>query len=85
LLTKPKIIEFSDLVLEKWNGNLTLNASDIFAMTTLKTRVAWADDDLLKAIWNDILKYLFELFYENVLARDDESWGNVMKKLKNKK
>ncbi len=54
-------------------------------MTAVKTSVVWTDDDSLKAIWSEILKWIFELLYENAMVQDDESWGNVMKKLKNKK
>ena len=84
-LTKPEILDFCDRVIEKWNVNPTKNATNIFAMTAVKTSVVWTDEDSLKAIWSEILKWIFELLYENALAQDDESWGNVMKKLKNKK
>ena len=54
-------------------------------MTAVKASVVWTDEDSLKAIWSEILKWIFELLYENTLAQDDESWGSVMKKLKSKK
>ena len=85
VLSKSEILDFCDRVLEKWNGNPTKNATNILAMTAVKTSVVWTDEDSLKAIWSEILKWIFELLYENALAQDDESWGNVMKKLKNKK
>ncbi len=84
-LTKPEILEFCDRVLEKWNENPTKNATNILAMTAVKTSMVWTDEYSLKAIWNEILKWFLELLYENALAKDDESWGSVMKKLKNKK
>jgi len=85
VLTKPEILEFCDKVLKKWNKNPTKNANNILAMTAVKTSVVWTDDDSLKAIWSEILKWTFELLYENAMAQDDEPWGAVMKKLKNKK
>ena len=85
VLTKPEIINFCDRVLEKWNKTPTMNTNNILAMTAVKASVAWTDDDSLKAIWNEILKWIFELLYENAMVKDDESWGNVMRKLKNKK
>ena len=85
VLTKPEILEFCDRVLKKWNKNPTKNANNILAMTAVKTSVVWTDDDSLKAIWSEILKWTFELLYENAMAQDDEPWGAVMKKLKNKK
>ena len=85
VLTKPEIINFCDRVLEKWNKTPTMNTNNILAMTAVKASVVWTDDDSLKAIWNEILKWIFELLYENAMVKDDESWGNVMRKLKNKK
>ena len=77
VLTKPEIIDFCDRVLKKWNENPAMNA--------VKTSVVWTDDDSLRAIWNEILKWIFELLYENAMVQGDESWGTVMRKLKNKK
>ena len=85
VLTKTEILEFCDRVLAKWNKNPSKNANNILAMNAVKTSIVWTDDESLKAIWGEILAWTFELLYENAMAQDDESWGNVMKKLKNKK
>ncbi len=85
VLTKPEILEFCDRVLAKWNKNPSKNTNNILAMNAVKTSIVWTDDESLKAIWGEILAWTFELLYENAMAQDDESWGNVMKKLKNKK
>ena len=85
VLTKPEILDFCDRVLQKWNKNPSKNANNILAMNAVKTSVLWTDDESLKAIWSEILAWTFELLYENAMAQDDESWGNVMKKLKKNK
>jgi len=85
VLSKPEILEFCDRVLKKWNKNPTKNANSILAMTAVKTSIVWTDDDSLQAIWGEILAWTFELLYENAMAQDDEAWGNIRKKLKNKK
>jgi hypothetical protein len=57
-------------------------------MNAVKTSVVWTDDESLKAIWNEIISWTFELLYENALAQgkdDNADWSNVMKKIKNKK
>ena len=59
--------------------------SEIERMNAVKTSIIWTDDESLKAIWSEILAWTFELLYENAMAQDDLEWGNVMKKLKNKK
>ena len=84
VLTKSEIVDFCDRVLKKWNESPAINTNNILAMTAVKASVVWTDDDSLKAIWNEILKWIFELLYENAMVKDDESWGNVMRKLKNK-
>ncbi len=85
VLTKPEILEFCDRVLKKWNKNPTKNANNILAMNAVKTSVLWTDDESLKAIWNEIIAWTFELLYENAMAQDNKEWASVMKKLKNKK
>lgn len=87
-LTKKDILNFCDRVLEKWSINSTKNANNILAMNAVKTSVIWTDDESLKAIWNEIISWIFELLYENALAQADEGnqdWSKTLKKIKNKK
>jgi len=87
-LTKKDILEFCDRVLEKWGKNPSKNTSKILAMNAVKTSIFWTDDESLKAIWDEIISWTFELLYENALAqgKDNEAnWSSVMKKIKNKK
>ncbi|MBS1268953.1 MAG: hypothetical protein MAG458_01689 [Nitrosopumilus sp.] len=83
VLTKGEIMEFCDRVIEKWNKNPSENQQNILAMNAVKTGVVWTDDESLKAIWGEIIAWVFELLYENAKANDEE-WANVMKKLKTK-
>ena len=86
-LTKKDILDFCDRVLEKWSKNPSKNTNNILAMNAVKTSVVWTDDESLKAIWNEIISWTFELLYENALAqgKDNADWSKVMKKIKNKK
>jgi len=85
-LRKKDILDFCDRVLEKWSKNPSKNANNILAMNAVKTSVVWTDDESLKAIWNEIISWTFELLYENALAQGkDNDWSKVMKKIKNKK
>jgi len=87
-LTKKDILDFCDRVLEKWGKDPSNNANNILAMNAVKTSVVWTDDESLKAIWNEIISWTFELLYENALAQgkdDNADWSKVMKKIKNKK
>jgi len=85
VLTKSDILEFCDRVLKKWDRNPVKNRNNILAMNAVKTSIIWTDDQSLQAIWSEILGWTFELLYENAMAQNDLEWGNVMKKLKNKK
>jgi len=87
-LTKKEILEFCDRVIEKWKKTPEENTNNILAMTAIKASIVWTDDDSLKAIWNEIIAWIFELLYENALSKGKEGnddWANVMKKLKDKK
>ena len=87
-LTKKDILEFCDRVLEKWSKNPSKNSNNILAMNAVKTSVIWTEDESLKAIWNEIVSWTFDLLYENALAQGKDGnadWSNVMKKIKNKK
>ena len=88
VLTKSEILEFCDNVIEKWNKQASKNANNILAMTAVRTSIIWTDEDSLKAIWREIIRWIFELLYENALAHgenDNVEWSKIMKKLKNKK
>ena len=87
-LTKKDILDFCDRVLEKWGKNPSENTSKILAMNAVKTSIVWTDDESLKAIWNEIISWTFELLYENALAQGKDGgadWTKVMKKIKDKK
>lgn len=88
VLSKNEILAFCDKVIEKWNKHSTKNANNILAMTAVKASIVWTDEDSLKAIWGEIIAWVFELLYENALSQgknDDANWSTVMKKLKTKK
>jgi len=85
VLTKQEILEFCDGVLEKWNKKPKENAQNIFAMNAVRMSVLWTDEDSLKAIWGEILKWAFALMYKNAIAQAKEEnvdWLHVMGKIK---
>jgi len=85
VLTKQEILEFCDGVLEKWNKKPKENAKNIFAMNAVRMSILWTDEDSLKAIWNEILKWAFALMYKNAIAQAREEnvdWPDVMGKIK---
>ena len=87
-LSKKDVLDFCDRVLDKWSKNPSKNSNNILAMNAVKTSIIWTDDESLKAIWNEIIGWTFELLYENALAQgniDDKNWSTTMKKIKNKK
>jgi len=85
VLTKQEILEFCDGVLEKWKKKPKENAKNIFAMNAVRMSILWTDEDSLKAIWGEILKWAFALMYKNAIAQAREEnvdWPHVMEKIK---
>jgi len=86
VLTKQEILEFCDGVLEKWEKKPKENAQNIFAMNAVRMSVQWTDEDSLKAIWGEILKWAFALMYKNAIAQAREEnidWSHIMGKINN--
>ncbi len=84
VLTKQEILEFCDDVLEKWEKKPKENAQNIFAMSAVRMSVQWTDEDSLKAIWGEILKWAFALMYKNAIAQAREEnidWSHIMGKI----
>ena len=60
---------------------------NITAMMAVKTAVYFTDDDSLKAIWSEIIKWVYQLLYENAMAQgrsEKSEWAQTMGKLKKK-
>jgi len=84
VLTKQEILEFCDGVLEKWEKKPKENTQNIFAMNAVRMSVQWTDEDSLKAIWGEILKWAFALMYKNAIAQAREEnidWSHIMGKI----
>ena len=84
VLTKKEILEFCDRVIEKWKLDPKTNSRNIIAMTAVRTSVLWTDDESLKAIWTEILKWTFDLMYKNAIAQAKEEnadWSPILEKL----
>ena len=84
---KKEILEFCDKVLTKWKSEPNPNSKHIVAMTTVKTSVFWTDEESLKAIWGEILKWTFELVYKDAIVNaktENSEWNPVLEKIENK-
>jgi len=84
-LTKQEILEFCDSVLEKWKTKTNKNAQHILAMNAVRMSVLFTDEDSLKAIWSEILRWAFVLLYKNAIAQAKEEnvdWSRIMGKIK---
>ena len=54
-------------------------------MIGVKTAVYFTDDVSLKAIWSEIIKWVYQLLYENAMAQgkaEKSEWAQIMGKLK---
>jgi hypothetical protein len=88
-LTKKDIIDFCDRVISEWQKKpLTqTNAKNIAAMVGVRTAVHFTDEESLKAIWSEIVKWIYQLLYENAIAKaksEHSEWASTFEKLKSK-
>ncbi len=86
-LQKKDIIAFCDRIISEWQKKpLTqTNAKNIAAMVGVRTAVHFTDEESLKAIWSEIIKWVYQLLYENAIAqaKDEKSeWASTFEKLK---
>ncbi len=87
VLSQNQILEFCDKVLTKWKGDPNQKRSNIVAMTAVRNSVYWSDEESLKAIWSEILKWTFELMYKNAIAQtkvEKAGWSPILEKLEKK-
>lgn len=87
VLSKKEILEFCDNVLDKWKKEPKVNSRNIVSMTAVRTSVFWTDEESLKAIWAEILKWTFDLMYKNAIAQakeENSKWSPILEKLENK-
>jgi hypothetical protein len=85
-LSKNDILEFCDRVLKKWQQDPAQNARNIPAMFAVRTGVLFSDETSLKAIWSEIISWIYQLLYENAQAHarhENQEWAKVFSKIKN--
>lgn len=85
VLSKNDIIDFCDRVIEKWSKDPEKNANHIFAMNAVKTSIFWTDEESLKEIWSEILRWSYDLLYENAIAQgneEDVDWSKILKQVR---
>lgn len=85
VLSKNDILEFCDNVLQNWSKDPKKTPQQVLAMNAVRTSIFFTDEDSLKSIWSEILKWTNHLMYENAIAQGDidhNKWSNTMKKVK---
>jgi len=84
-LSKNDILEFCDRVLKKWQQDPAQNSRNIPAMFAVRTGVLFSDEASLKAIWSEIISWVYQLLYENAQAHarhENQEWAKVFSKIK---
>ncbi len=83
-LTKQEILDFCDEVIERWGSDPGKDTRHVFAMNAVKTSVLWTEEDTLKEIWGEIIRWVFELLYKNAVAQgnaENMEWSKIMERL----
>jgi len=83
-LTKKDILDFCDGVIERWQKDPSISGQNYVSMYSVRASVSMTDDESLKLIWNEILRWTFELLYKNAIAqkKDDTRQPEMTKKRK---
>ena len=89
-LQKKDILEFCERVLANWQKEpLTAEMTrNITAMVAVRTAIYFTEEESLKAIWAEIIKWIYQLLYENAMALGKEEkseWAQTMEKIKKTK
>ncbi len=84
-LSKNEILEFCDRVLKKWQQDPAKNARNIPAILAVRTSVFFSDEISLKAIWSEIVSWVYQLLYQNAQAqaiKEGQEWAQIFSKIK---
>ena len=84
-LSKNDILEFCDRVLKRWQQDPIPNARNIAAMIAVRTGVLFSDEISLKAIWSEIISWVYQMLYENAQAQarqENQEWADTFAKIK---
>lgn len=84
VLSKPDILAFCDRILEKWSKDAETNALNIMAMNAIKTSVIWTDEQTLKAVWGEIVEWMYQMLYENAMAQAKQEgvrWPDTLRQV----
>ncbi len=87
ILSQNQILEFCDKVITKWKGDPNQKRSIIVAMSAVRYSVYGSDEESLKAIWSEILKWTFELVSKNAITqakKENLEWSPILEKLEKK-
>ncbi|MGI0102432.1 MAG: hypothetical protein ACREA7_07555 [Nitrosotalea sp.] len=87
-LSKNDILQFCDRVLKKWQQDPAANARNIPAMIIVRTGIFFSDDVSLRAIWSEIISWVYQLLYENAQAQarhENQEWARTFSKIKSDK
>ncbi|MDE1764100.1 MAG: hypothetical protein KGH88_07625 [Thaumarchaeota archaeon] len=79
------MLEFCDRVLKKWQQDPTQNTRNIPAMFAVRTGIFFSDEASLKAIWSEIISWVYQLLYQNAQAQarhENQEWAKVFSKIK---
>lgn len=85
-LSKNDILQFCDRVLKKWQQDPMQNTRNIPAMFAVRTGILFSDEASLKAIWSEIISWVYQLLYQNAQAQarhENQEWARVFSKIKN--
>lgn len=87
-LSKQDVLKFCDDIIKKWQGQDPVkNARKIYSMAAVRTSIMWTDEESVKSIWKEIIKWVYELLYSNAIAHgkaENYAWTATFDRLQKK-
>lgn len=87
-LSKKDVLKFCDDIIKKWQEEDPVkNTKNIYAMTTVRTGILWTDEDSVRSIWKEIIKWVYGLLYSNAIAHGQSqkyAWTETFSRLQRK-
>ena len=84
-LTKKDLVDFCQRCIEEWKQNTRGNFKYIVAMTLMKSQISITPERVLKEVWAKIIKWFYDLNWENAKQNKTDDFFTLMREMDKKK
>ena len=84
-LTKKDLVDFCERCITEWKQNTRGNFKYIVAMTLMKSQISKTPERVLKEVWAKIIKWFYDLNWENAKQDKTDDFFTLMREMDKKK